>query len=237
MGHSVIRCYLGFSTVHANDFSERLESRAAELSRLFSKSHSSFLLGLDSLHDAVDAAQHSAETEATSSLDRGLSALAESGCDLILMAEILSGIDTDLAKRGAVEPEDPLIYRERFFADIDYDEAYRNLAARGAALPERVFWAEVVSSLQSGGASAGSRLLECQLRKLQANLHDYIRAVEAMRRLPIQELACSLHGFETAVLVMGFIRFMTTCTYISSLCGHVMLLHEQEFAPLVAAEV
>ncbi len=232
------RCIPGFSTIYTNGFSERLEGLTAELSHLFCKSHTKFLLGLDSLHDAVDSALRDAGPQTAASLTRGLAELAECGCGLTLMAEILLRIRTDLAEREAFNSDDPLISRERFFAVIDYDEVYRALATQGAALPQRVFWDEVVSAVQSQGARAGIQLLEGQLKELHATLCSYIRAVEVMRRLPPQELAHSLHdtSVEVSVLVMGFIRFMTTCTYVSILCGRAMLLHEQEFAELVAAE-
>jgi hypothetical protein len=118
---------------------------------------------------------------------------------------------------------------------IDYDEVYRALATRGAALPQQVFWNEVASELKSGGACAGIQLLERQLRELHANLCNYLRAVEAMSQLPIGELGHSLHdtSLEVSILVMGFTRFLTTCTYISTLCERAMLLHEQELTQTV----
>jgi hypothetical protein len=237
MGAHVIRCYLGFSTTYTNGFSERLERRAAELSRLFCKSHTKFLHGLDSLHDAVDAALRDSESQTASSLHHGLAELAECGCDLTLMAEILLSTRMDLAERGAVDSDDPLIYRERFFAVLDYDDIYRAWATRGAILPQRVFWDEVVSAVQSGGARAGVQLLERQLKELHANLINYLRAVEEIRQLPIRELAHSLHdtSLEVSVLSIGFIRFLSTCTYMSLLCERTMLLYEQELAQMVVA--
>jgi hypothetical protein len=212
MGAHVIRCYLGFSTTYTNGFSERLERRAAELSRLFCKSHTKFLHGLDSLHDAVDAALRDSESQTASSLHHGLAELAECGCDLTLMAEILLSTRMDLAERGAVDSDDPLIYRERFFAVLDYDDIYRAWATRGAILPQRVFWDEVVSAVQSGGARAGVQLLE---RQLAHSLHDT--------------------SLEVSVLSIGFIRFLSTCTYMSLLCERTMLLYEQELAQMVVA--
>jgi hypothetical protein len=237
MAAGPIRCMLGFSMTYTNGFSEHLESRAAELSHLFCKSHTKFLHGLENLHEAVDAALRDAGSQTAASLNRGIVELTECGCDLTLMTEILLSIRTNLAERGAIDSDDPLIYRERFFSVIDYDEVYRALATRGAALPQRVFWDGVVSAVQSGGARAGVQLLECQLKELHANLFNYIRAVEAMRRLPIRELAHFLHdtSLEVSVLVMDFIRFLSTCTYMSLLCERAMLLHEQELAQIVVA--
>lgn len=235
MGASVIRCFLGFSTNYTNCFSERLERRATELSHLFCKSHTKFLHGLESIHDAVDAALHDSASQTASCLSCGLAELTECCCDLTLMAEILLSVYTDLAEREAVHSQDPLIERERFFAAIDYDEVYRALATRGAALPQQVFWDEVVSELESGGACAGTQLLERQLRELHASLCNYLRAVEAMSQLPMGELGHSLHdtSLEVSILVMGFTRFLTTCTYISTLCERAMLLHEQELTQAV----
>lgn len=237
MGMSIIRCYLGFSTTYTNGFSERLERRAAELSRLFCKSHTKFLHGLDSLHDAVDAALRDSESQTDSNLHNGLAELAECGRDLTLMAEILLSTRMDLAERGAVDSDDPLIYRERFFAMLDYDEVYRTWVTRGAVLPQRVFWDEVVSAVQSGGARAGVQLLERQLKELHANLINYLRAVEGIKQVPIRELARSLHdtSLEVSALGIGFIRFLSICTYMSLLCERTMLLHEQELAQMVVA--
>lgn len=234
-GH-FIKCFLGFSTTYTNNFSERLESRATELSHLFCRLHAKFLHGLESIHDAVDAALCDAKSQTASCLSCSLSELTECCCDLTLMAEILLSTHTDLAEREAVDSKDPLIYRERFFAVIDYDEVYRVLTIRGAALPRRVFWDEVVSTIKSGGACAGVQLLELQLRELHANLCNYVQAVEAMRQLPTRELGHALHdtSLEVSVLVVGFTKFLTTCTYISVLCERAMHLHEQEFAQTVA---
>jgi hypothetical protein len=235
MGNWVFKCMLGFSTFYTNSFSESLERSSTELDQSFRRSHANFLQGLDSLHGAVDAALSNSEAQTASNLDRGLAKLNECGGDLTAMVDTLMSVCADLAEREIVDPDDPLIDREKLFALIDYDEFYQTLAAREAALPQRVFWGEVVSSVQSGGARGGLRLLEQQLRILQINLCVYIRQVQAMRQLPLQELAYSLHGtsLEVAALVMGFVQILTTCTYISTLCGHAMLLYEQELARTV----
>ena len=237
MGAHVIRCYLGFSTNYANEFSERLERRAAELSRLFCKSHTKFLQGLESIHDAVDAALCDAKSQSASCLSSGLAELTECRNNLALMAGLLSSTHVDLIERVAIDPGDPLIYRERFFAVIDYDESYRTLATRGSALPRQVFWDEVVLELKSGGACAGVRLLERQLGEIHADLDSYIQAVEEMKELPIREFGHSLHGtsLEVSRLVVGFTRFLTICTYIAILCETAMVFHEQERTELSAA--
>jgi hypothetical protein len=66
-------------------------------------------------------------------------------------------------------------------------------------------------------AQGALRLLESQLKDLQTNLCSYIGKVETMRNLPMGELAHSLHGTSLSVssLVIGFIQFMTSCTYVS----------------------
>jgi hypothetical protein len=109
MGSLPIRCFLGFSTNYANGFSERLEGRAKELSHLFCKSHTKFLHGLESIHDAVDAALCDVKSQATSFLSSGHAELTECCCDLTLMAEILLSTHTDLAERETIDSQDPLI--------------------------------------------------------------------------------------------------------------------------------
>jgi len=176
---------------------------------------------------------------AASKLALGLAELSECSANLTVMVDILASVCTALAERAVIDPDDPLIYRERYFAVIDYGALYRNLESRGVSLPQQAFWSEAVSTVQSGGACAGLRLLERQLMDLQVYLDQYIRMVEALRRLPTQELAHQLHNtsLEVSALVMGLVRFLATSTYISILCGHSMLLYEQEVATPVSVAV
>jgi hypothetical protein len=236
MGMSVFKCMLGFSTRHTNEFSERLERRAAELDLHFREAHTELLKGMSSLHDSVDSALSNDGAQTASNLNRGLAELAKCNERLSGMVDNLTSARADLAHRQKVDSSDPLIQRERFLSLIDWDQLYRDLVVSGAALPERVFWDDVVSAIRSGGAQGALRLLESQLKDLQTNLCSYIRVVNAMRNLPMQELSHSLHDTSLSVsaLVIGLIRFLTSCTYVSLVCGRAMCLYEQEPAAAAA---
>lgn len=237
MGMWTMKCTLGFSTRYANQFSRYLDQRATVLDQCFRTAHAALLQGMSSLHEAVDSALSRDETQTISSLDRGLTELAECNQNLAAMVDSCMCTRADLARQREIDSSDPLIQRERFFALIDWDQLYLDLVSCGAALPQRVFWNEVESAIRSGGAQGGLRLLESQLRDLQTNLCSYIRLVEAMHHLPMQELSHSLHNTSLSVssLVMELIRFLASSSYISLACERAMLLWEQELETATAA--
>jgi len=152
------------------------------------------------------------------------------------MVDNLTSVQADLATCRDVDPNDPLNLRERFFSLIDWDQLYGDLETNRAALPRRVFWDEAVSAIQAGGTQGALRLLEFQLKDLQATLFSYIDEVEAMRNLPMEELARSLHETTLGVsaLVMGLVQFLVSCAYVSITCGRAMHLCEQHLALAVA---
>jgi hypothetical protein len=235
-----IVCFLGFSTTQNNTFSEHLEQRSRELERHHREANLDLMLALNGLHDAVDAALVADAAAAASALDRGLSLLGSCSDHLTAIGEALVRTRTELFEREGVDPADPLIVREPFFAHIDTEGLYRELVAHGAALPQRVFWDDVAGRVHDGGARAGLRLLDRHLRELQSDVRTFAGEVETMRRLALRELAASLHGVsrEVASLVMGFTRFLTTFTYFSILCERASLLHEAQpihAAPAIAA--
>jgi hypothetical protein len=232
-----LRCFLGFSTTYTNEFSELLERRAREFDQRFREAHTGLLKGLSSLHDSVDAALCNDRAQTAVNLNRGLKELAECNNNLTEMIASLKSSQEELAKRHQVDSCDPLVQRESCFSRIDWDHLYGDLALCGAALPQRVFWTEVVEAIHSDGTPGALRLLEFLLEDLRVNLCNYIGAVNAIRDLPTQELAHSLHDTSLSIsaLFMGFIRFLTSCTYISLACGRAMFLWEQEKARAMEA--
>ena len=237
MGMGPIRCALGFSPTYTNELSERLEQRASELDQRFRKAQAEFQNGISSLHDSVDSALCNDRAKTVSCLNRGLAELSECNANLSGMVDNLASTRADLATCREVDPNDPLNLRERFFSLIDWDQLYGDLVTNGAALPRRVFWDEVVSAIQSGGAQGALRLLESQLKDLQTNLCTYIGEVESMRNLPMEKLSHSLHetNLSVSALVVGLVQFLISCTYVSIGCGHAMHLCEQDLALAVAA--
>jgi hypothetical protein len=233
MGMGPIQCMLGFSTIYTNDLSERLERRAARLDHHFRKAQAELLDGMSSLHDSVDSALCNDGAKAASSLNQGLVELAECNEHLSGMIANLTSARADLANCQEIDPSDPLNQRERFFSLIDYDQLYRDLVTRGAALPGRAFWDEAISAIQSGGAQGAIQLLESQLKDLQTDLFTYISEVQ---NLPM-ELPRSLHDTTLSVsaLVIGLVRFLTSCTYVSIVCGRAMHLCERDLALAGAA--
>ena len=231
-----MRCYLGFSTTYTNELSERLERQAAELDQRFRKAQAELLNGMSSLHNSVDSALCRDGARMVSSLNRGLAELGDCKVNLSGMVDNLTSVQADLATCRDVDPNDPLNLRERFFSLIDWDQLYGDLETNRAALPRRVFWDEAVSAIQAGGTQGALRLLEFQLKDLQATLFSYIDEVEAMRNLPMEELARSLHETTLGVsaLVMGLVQFLVSCAYVSITCGRAMHLCEQHLALAVA---
>ena len=232
MGNGVIKCMLGFSVHHGNPFSERLERRSSAMDRHFREGYLDWMVGTNSLHDAVDAAIAGDAATAATSLERGLAELGSCNEHLTGIGESLVRLRAELFECEKRDPRDPLIAREPFFRAIDYEEVYLELQAHRAALPQRAFWDDVVERVRAGGARDGLRLLDRHLRELQSDLRSFVSEIERMRRLPLRDLAVALHGTSrpVATLVMGFTRFLTASTYLSILCEQASLMHERQLA-------
>jgi len=225
------RCFLGFSVHFTNSFSERLERRSADLDRHYSAANASLTEALSHLHNTVDEALAGASERAQTSFDLGVAGLTSCSNHLSSIGEGLVRTRSELFEREELDAADPLIARERCFATLDYGAVYRELAAHGGALPQRVFWDDVATRLRDGGARAGLRLLDRHLRELQSDLRTFTGEVESLRSLPLPDLARALHGhaFGVAALVMGFIRLLATFTYFSLLCERASLAFEEGF--------
>src|SRR6185436_9296880 len=223
-------CSFGLSIAYSNDFREQMERRSRDLERHDREGNFDFELSLLDLHDAVDAALAADTENASSALQRGLDRLASCNDHLTALGEVLVRCRAELYEREGIDPADPLIGREPFFARIDYDALYRELAAHGAALPQRVFWDDVANRLRDGGARAGLRILDRSVRELQSDLRTFIGEVESVRRLPLLEMARALHGASrsAASVIMGFTRFVTTLTYLSTCCERASEMYDHE---------
>jgi hypothetical protein len=230
-----IRCFLGFSVHATTPFTEHMERRSEALDRHYRDANSQLMEAFSQLHSAVDTALAGDRAGAAALLDRGLACLASGNDHLSAIGEGLVRTRSELFERGELDATDPLLARERYFATFDYDAVYRELAAHGGALPQRVFWDDVVTRLRDGGARAGLRLLDRHLRELQSDLRTFTADVESLRALPLPDLARALHGhaFGIAALVMGFIRLLATFTYFAFVCERASLAFE---AGLSAAE-
>ena len=241
MAKGPVQCFLGFSTTYTNGFSEHLERRAAALERHHREANGDFLFGLKRLHDAVDAALANNADGVSSALANGLDLLGSCNDHLTAIGEALVRTRSELFEQEGVDRTDPLIAREPFFAAIDVDAMYRELAAHGAALPQRVFWDNLAGRVRDGGARAGLRLLDRHLRELQSDLRTFVGEVESMRRLPLAELGPTLHNTSRAVgaITVGFMRLLTAFLYFSMICERASQLYEQatgsEPAELAAA--
>lgn len=223
-----IRCTLGFSVHATTPFSEYLERRSEALDRHYRAANSELMEAFSQLHSAVDAALADDGAGTAAQLDDGLAGLASCNEHLSAIGEGLVRMRSELFERGEIDATDPLLVRERYFATFDYDALYRELAAHGGALPQRVFWDDVATRLRDGGARAGLRLLDRHLRELQSDLRTFTADVESLRSLPLPDLARALHGhaFGIAALVMGFIRLLATFTYFAFICERASLAFE-----------
>lgn len=229
MGLMPIRCPLGFPVLHTNEFSESLERRATDMERHYRQGYLEFLVGMNHLHDVVDAALAGEHGTADQLLVEGIATLERCSDGLTAIGEALVRTRAELFERGETDPTDPLIAREPFFARLDYERIYRELAAHGAVLPQHAFWDDVISRVRDGGARAGLRLLDRHLRELQSDLRTFVGELATMRRLSGRELAVTLHGVaqQVASLVVGFTRFLTSFLYFSIVCERASEALEQ----------
>lgn len=223
-----LRCFLGFSVHATTPFSEHLERRSAALDNHYRDGHAALMEAFAQVHDAVDAAVAGDATGAAGYVDGALARLGACNEHVTSIGEGLVRTRSELFERGEVDAGEPLIARERYFNSFDYDALHRELVAHGGALPQRAFWDDLVGRLRDGGARAGLRLLDRHVRELQSDLRTYTADVEALRGLPLPDLARALHGhaFGIAALVMGFVRLLATFTYFAFLCERASLAFE-----------
>ena len=167
----------------------------------------------------------------------GLGELTACNDELTALADALVRARSELLERGALDPADPLVTREPFFAGLDYEAIYADLLGRGAALPLRAFWDDVVARVRESGTHGGLRLLDRQLRALQSDLRAFTAFVAGSARLHGRAFATALHdsSVSVAALMVGYTRVLTTFTYFSILCERAAAL--QESAPAVEETV
>lgn len=224
-----IKCAFAFSTSYRNDLTARLEGHAAEVEASYREGHASWLLALTILHEAVDAALDGNRAAADERLLAGATHLAACDARLTALAQSLVSLRSDLFERDDVDPAEPLLAREPFFATLDYDGLQRELAAQRAVLPRCVLWGEAAARVRDGGARSGCRLLERHLRELQSDLLAFVAEVTAARRLPLRAMADDLHGSSLAVLrvMTGYTRLITTFGYVSLFCERATRAYEE----------
>ena len=135
-----------------------------------------------------------------------------------------------LGEVGRERTAEPLVMRERYFGEIDYEALYLELAAEGAVLPGKVLWKDVVSAVRDGGAAAGLRLLEKTLRRLQTAVRSYAAEAALMRERDLPELAAGLHGMSigVAAILTQWSRLLAHATYFSVVCERVTFAHEAD---------
>jgi hypothetical protein len=220
---------LGFSVRQTNAFSARLEQQSIQLESSFRLAFLHFMEGMNVLHDAVDAAMSADPSAAHEPLEDGLSKLAVANDHLSALGETFVRLRTELFEQADVDASDPLVARERHFGSIDYESAYRELIAYGAALPQHIYWRELTDRIRDGGARAGLRLLDRHLRELQSDVRSFVGEVQTKRRLTGLALAEALHDGSrpVAAIVMGFTRLLATMTYFGILCERASQAYEQ----------
>ena len=230
MGFGPIHCMLGFSTVCANGFSEYLEGICTAAETHYRDGFNTFMLATRTLHDAVDHALTGDSHASDDCLAQGLSKLRSANDHLSSLASGLVEMRAELFERQAIDPEDPLLARERHFATLDYEAAYQRLLTAGAAMPDRVYWDDLPPRLRKEGARGGLRLLDRHARALQSSLWSLVSHVEAAGRLPLAERPHALHAstVEVSAVLIGFTRLLTTCTYFSMLCEETTRALESE---------
>ena len=239
MGSMVIKCMLSFSTTHTSPLTRKLEDHASLMEASYRDSQLHWLTALGAVHDAVDAALLGDAAVAADRAAEGQRELRSCNDDLTALGRGLVELRSDLFERGGVDAAEPLLAREPFFATLDYDGLYRELAGAGAVLPHRAFWDEAASRVRDGGARGGCRLLERHLRELQSDLHAFIADVDAASRLPLRAMAEALHGASLAVsrVMTGYTRLITTFGYVSFFCERALQAYERSLGPPSTAEL
>ena len=232
MSMGVLRCVPGFASTYTTSLTDRLECHAAAIDVAHRNSYLQFLTALATLHDAIDASLADDASSASEHLGAGVAQLHASNDQLTTLGEGLVRLRTDLFENADLDPAEPLRAREPFFASIDYDALYRDLAAEGAALPHRAFWDEVASRIRDAGARGGFRLLERQMRELQGDLRTLVAAVESSGRLPGRALGEALHdtAIPVARVMTGYTRLVTSFGYVSVCCDRAMRDYERATA-------
>lgn len=237
MGMFCGRCPLGFSAHYTNAFSEHLEHRSVEIDLHLRQGNQDLFLALNTLHDATDAAIAGDGVATAAAIARGLEQLASCNDHLTTLGEEIVRTRIELFEHTDIDPADPLIARESQFPVLDYDGLYREMAAHGAALPQRVYWDEVATRVRDGGARAGLRLLDRHLRELQSDLRSLVGQVQVLSSRPLARLGPELHelSIASAAPVLGFSRVIIVLTYFSIICERASQMHERSAsAPAVA---
>lgn len=227
MGGVNIRCFPGFSVTYSNSLTERLEALTASAEQSYRDGYFALLLGLATLHDAVDSALTGDPTAAPEQVVGGLEQLRAANEHLTALGESLVRLRAGLFESD-VDPAEPLLAREPFFARLDYDGLYEELASGGGALPRRAFWDDVASRVRGSGARGGFRLLDRCVRDLQTDLHALTASVESSARLTGRALGEALHDnpFPAARVLTGYTRLHTTFGYVAFLCERATHAYE-----------
>jgi hypothetical protein len=230
MGMGWIHCMLGFSIVHSNRFSEELESKCTSMEDRYRGAFNKVMLATRALHDSIDAALAADGAASEIALTHGLGELRSANEQVSAFSTTLVEMRAELFERQAIDPDDPLLARERHFATLDYEAAYQRLLTAGAALPDRTYWDDLPPRLRKEGARGGLRLLDRHVRALQSSLWSLVGHVEAAGRLPLAARPHALHAstVEVAAVLVGFTRLLTTCTYFSMLCEETTRALESE---------
>lgn len=238
MSQGPIRCAPGFSSVLTSPLADRLERHAASAEASYRNSYLQFLLGSSTLHDGIDAALANTPAHAADHVGDGLSQLRAANEQLTGLGDSLVRLRADLFEDPDVDPTEPLLAREPLFASLDYDGIYHELAAAGAALPQRAFWDDIATRLRTGGARGGFRCLERHLRALQGDLRELIALVEGSAGLPGRALGEALHAtaIPVARVVTSYTRLVTTFGYVSICCERAMREYEQSTLPAATQE-
>jgi len=183
------------------------------------KASGSFLVALSHLHDCADVASEGDASKAREKFDLALVQISESSDHLTAMSRILVHNRGRLAEGAAAAAEAKRTDPDGLFRELDYEAIYRELVFEGAAMPQRVFWDDVVQRLKADGARGGLRLLDRHVRELQSDLRTLEGELATICNLPPVELGRALHegSHAVAVLIMGLTRFLACFQYLKIL--------------------
>lgn len=225
MGNDIILCNIGYPTRNS-PLGRKLEGQAWELKKHFKAGFLRLHEGIEQFHHAVDRIVDDADEGAAQvEIDRGVEHLEGFSRHVEALVQAVLGWERALGEHASVDPEEPLVLREKYLSTLPYDSLRDEWIRAGALLPVAGVWEEVSGRLREGGTPAGLRPMIRTLRRLQGQVRTYLATIARYRRLEGEAMAEALHGMslEGAALHTSWTVFMAQATTVALLTERATL--------------